>query len=108
MVFVKPHSTAGVPERRWTRGDMRAVTNVAAALLREQPHADLTLCRVALRARLPYRTVSARFGSTDALLADVCPAQLISAPLIIDRQKSPLDRVVGDVLQNEDSAGRTG
>ena len=99
MIFIKPHSTAGVPERRWTRGDMRAVTNVAAALLREQSVADLTLSHGALRARLPYRTVSARFGSTDALLADICLAQLISAPLIIDRQKSPPDRVVGDVLQ---------
>jgi AcrR family transcriptional regulator len=78
---------------------VRKVSDATAELLRERPYTDVTRRLIARQAGVSYLNVCAHFRSTEALIAEGCLDKLRQAPLVVEFDDSPQQRVVSQFRQ---------
>jgi TetR/AcrR family transcriptional regulator, cholesterol catabolism regulator len=75
-------------------GDVsRRACAATVALLREHPDITVSLRAVAARSGIHHRTLRGLFGSPDVLVAAACLERLRRAPVVIDFEQRPPERV---------------
>jgi AcrR family transcriptional regulator len=69
------------------------------AVLRERPDTTITVRVVAARAGIHHRTLRALFPSPDVLVAAACLERLRRAPIVIDFEQRPHERVRSQFIE---------
>jgi AcrR family transcriptional regulator len=91
VVPLDGHRARGLHHR--FRDVSRRACAATVALLRERPDTPFSMRAVAARSGIQHRTLRALFGSSDVLVAAACLDRLRRAPIVIDFEQHPPERV---------------
>lgn len=84
---------------RSKRDVTRALAESTHQMLCNRPRRELSRRSIANYGHIAYEAVSQHFSSTEVLLAEICLDKLCSAPLEVDFQQTPGQRVRSQCLQ---------